>query len=61
MSTHMPVFQSYIKGLLHHFVLAKSATSSIRVIEVRYLNSIDECNSCIGNGREGTLANRSAV
>ena len=30
MSTHLPGFQS-ILGFLHHFVLAKIATSSIRV------------------------------
>ena len=30
MSTHLPGFQSF-SGFLHHFVLAKVATSSIRV------------------------------
>ena len=30
MSTHMPWFQSFFKGFLHHFILAKFATSSIR-------------------------------
>ena len=30
MSTHLPGFQSFY-GFLHHFVLAKLATSSIRV------------------------------
>ena len=31
MSTHMPGFQSFFEGSLHHSVLAKLATSSIRV------------------------------
>ena len=31
MSTHLPGFQSFLKSFLHHFVLAKLATSSIRV------------------------------
>ena len=30
MSTHVPVFQ-FLSGFLHHFLLAKLATSSIRV------------------------------
>ena len=31
MSTHLPGFQFHFLGFLHHFVLAKVATSSIRV------------------------------
>ena len=31
MSIHVPGFQSFFSGFLHHFVLAKLATSSIRV------------------------------
>ena len=31
MSTHMPGFQSFFRFFLHHFVLPKLATSSIRV------------------------------
>ena len=31
MSTHKQGFQSFFKGFLHNFVLAKLATSSIRV------------------------------
>ena len=31
MSTHLPGFQSFLLGLLHHFVTAKLAPSSVRV------------------------------
>ena len=31
MSTHMPGFQYYFRFFLHHFLLAKLVTSSIRV------------------------------
>ena len=31
MSTHVAGFQSFFLGFLHHFVLAKLATSNIRV------------------------------
>ena len=31
MSTNMPGFQSFFQVVLHHFVLAKLATSSLRV------------------------------
>ena len=31
-STHVPGFSHFLKVFLHHFVLAKLATSSIRVI-----------------------------
>ena len=31
MLTHVPGFQSFFKGFLHNFVLAKLATSSIHV------------------------------
>ena len=31
MSTHLPVFQSFF-SFLHHFVLVKLASSSIRVV-----------------------------
>ena len=33
MSTHVPGFQSFLR-FLHHFVLAKLATTSIRVIDL---------------------------
>ena len=33
MSTHLPGFQSIFTGFLHHFILARLATSSIRVKE----------------------------
>ena len=38
MSTHVPEFQSFFAGFLHHFVLAKLATSSIRVSCVMFYN-----------------------
>ena len=38
MSTHVPGFQSFLKGLLHHFVLAKLVTSSIGVKD--YMSSL---------------------
>ena len=31
MSTHVPGFQDFFQDFLHHFVLVKLATSSIRV------------------------------
>ena len=31
MSNHMPGYQSFYKGFLHHFVMAKLATSSYGV------------------------------
>ena len=31
MSTHVPVFQSFFRVFLHQFILAKLATSSLRV------------------------------
>ena len=34
MSTHVPWFQSFFSVFLHRFVLAKLATSSIRVNEL---------------------------
>ena len=36
MSTHMPVFQSFFQVFLHHFVLVKLATCSIKVKEHRH-------------------------
>ena len=45
MSTHLPGYQSFFIFFLHHFVLAKLATSSIRVTEIH----ITEKNSFIGS------------
>ena len=42
MTTHVPGFQSYFK-FLHHFVLAKLATNSIRVLEKLYQNEKCTC------------------
>ena len=37
MSTHMPWFELF-SGLLHHFVIAKLATSSIRVKKLNVIH-----------------------
>ena len=44
MSAHVPGFQSILSVFLHHFILAKLATSSIRVKE-------DTLGSLNGNPR----------
>ena len=48
MNTHLPGFQSF-SGILHHFVLAKLATSSLRVKpeswETKYAEHDEECLS----------------
>ena len=39
MSTHVPGFQSFFLGFLHHFVLAKLATRSIKVNQFKSIPS----------------------
>ena len=47
MSTHVPGFQSFSGGFfLHHFVLAKLATSSIRVIVFHCIEVAVEEDGC---------------
>ena len=54
MSTHLPSFQSFSGYLLHHFVLAKLATSSIRVgMLSNYLQIITALVK--GNDRAGNI------
>ena len=38
MSTHVPGFQSFLRGFFHYFVLAKLTASSIRVKELSCLH-----------------------
>ena len=45
MSTHVPGFQSFSMFFLHHFVLAKLATRSIRAI---FISTSGKCIGALG-------------
>ena len=49
MNTHMPVFQSFFRFFLHHFVLAKLAISSIRVIHYHRHMFLKQCLDKLGH------------